>query len=127
MLDYENAVKGYCIKKRRMNMLYVANAFSLNMLPQGEEDLSFRVQKLTLNEVRELVFIQEYKSCIGHADTASVVSSLLGVTVQTERMNVVFTGQTKILVAQYKGPRLPEGATTLPPGATIEWLLVTRS
>lgn len=25
------------------------------------------------------------------------------------------------LVGQYRGPRLPDGATTLPEGATIEW------
>jgi hypothetical protein len=29
-----------------------------------------------------------------------------------------------MLVAQYTGPRLPEGATTLPPGAKIRFILV---
>jgi hypothetical protein len=29
-----------------------------------------------------------------------------------------------VLVAQYRGPRLPEGATELPEGATIEWYVV---
>lgn len=28
------------------------------------------------------------------------------------------------LIGQYIGPRLPEGATELPAGATIEWWLV---
>jgi hypothetical protein len=30
-----------------------------------------------------------------------------------------------VLVGQVTGGRLPEGATTLPAGVTIQWLLVT--
>jgi hypothetical protein len=31
----------------------------------------------------------------------------------------------RVLVGQYSGTRLPEGATTLPEGATIRWLVVS--
>ena len=31
---------------------------------------------------------------------------------------------TTLFVGQYKGPRLPEGATALPEGAIVEWAMV---
>ena len=65
------------------------------------------------------------ESCIGHADTANVVSSLLGVYVPSNRVSVNLKKGDELIVAQYSGPRLAEGATTLPEGATIKWFLVT--
>jgi len=44
---------------------------------------------------------------------------MLGVSVPVNRVNVKLTGP--MVVAQYMGPRLPEGATTLPEGAKIEF------
>jgi len=43
-----------------------------------------------------------------------------------KRMNVQFPapGVDALLVAQCRGPRLPEGATELPPGAILEFWLV---
>jgi hypothetical protein len=64
-------------------------------------------------------------SAVGHADTAAVFSSLLGVPVPMERRTVTLQPGETALVGQYSGPRLPEGATTLPEEATITWLLVT--
>jgi hypothetical protein len=39
------------------------------------------------------------------------------------RVNVSLKPGDAAIVGQYIGPRLPEGATTLPEGATIKWLL----
>jgi hypothetical protein len=41
------------------------------------------------------------------------------------RANVSLAAGDRVLVGQYSGPRLPEGTTTLPEGATIKWLVVT--
>lgn len=44
--------------------------------------------------------------------------------VPVNRASYTLVPGEKLLVAQYKGPRLPEGATKLPEGATIEFYLV---
>lgn len=64
------------------------------------------------------------ESCIGHASTARILSSLLGQEVPVNRCNVQLGHFDTAIVAQYHGPRLPEGATTLPEGATIEFYKV---
>ena len=65
-------------------------------------------------------------SAIGHADTAAVVSSILGRDVPAARVNVPMLqpGQSHFL-ALYQGPRLPEGATQLPAGATLSLYKMT--
>jgi len=40
------------------------------------------------------------------------------------RKDFKLDADTCLLVAQYVGPRLPEGATALPPGANIEYYVV---
>jgi hypothetical protein len=64
------------------------------------------------------------KSCIGHADVAAVLSSLLGETIPANRITVSLNPGDTVIVGQYVGPRLPEGATALPEGARIEWYRV---
>jgi len=70
---------------------------------------------------------------IGHTDTAAVVGGLLGlpendiarmVEAAKTRPTVKMTNGDKAVVAQYIGPRLPEGVTKLPEGARIEFFLV---
>jgi len=60
-------------------------------------------------------------SAIGNADTARIVSGLLGVELPANRISVKMTGMESLVVAQYSGSRLPEGATTLPEGAKVEF------
>lgn len=50
--------------------------------------------------------------------------SILVRPVVANRVNVKLEPGVLILVGQYIGPRLPEGATTLPEGASIEWWTV---
>ena len=64
------------------------------------------------------------ESVIGHADTARIVSGMLGIELPVNRANVKLACGEKMIVAQYSGPRLPEGATVLPEGAKIEFVLV---
>ena len=97
----------------------LVNAFSVNMLAREGHDLAFRPVNVeafqNLNRNHGLV------SAVGHADTAAVLSTLLSFDVACNRANVTLDRDHSLVVAQYRGPRLPEGATELPAGATIEF------
>lgn len=67
------------------------------------------------------------ESAVGHTDTAAVYSDVLGVAVPANRVTIALKPGDRMIVGQYRGPRLPEGATTLPAGATIQWLRVSIS
>jgi len=104
--------------------MLLLNAFSLNMLPGKSGNLWFR--EIGVAQVRaELAPTLE--SAVGHAETAAVFSDVLGVPVAFDRRSVSLQPGQTVLVGQYSGPRLPEGATTLPEGATTKWLLVGYS
>ena len=60
-------------------------------------------------------------SAVGHADTAALFSTILGRDIPANRASVKLDDETILLVGQYTGPRLPEGTTELPAGATIVW------
>lgn len=97
----------------------LVNAFSLSMLPL--EAMNFiRVKKINPNEVPA-----DVESAIGHVDTAKVVSNILGFEVKPNRVSIKMSENDVLYVAQYTGPRLPEGATTLPEGASLEFFEVT--
>lgn len=103
-------------------MLYVANAFSLQMLDLTRSN---KVSVVPVDDPKDVVAGREFTSAVGHADTARIFSEMLGTEVPAQRVNVKLTVEDTLLVGQYVGPRLPEGATTLPEGASIIWLLVT--
>ena len=97
------------------------NAFSLNMITAGD---NIQTWPLTIDECRSLLEKHGVHSCIGHEDTANVVSSVLEIPVAFNRVSVKLELKELAVVAQYKGPRLPEGTKTLPEGATIELVAV---
>jgi len=107
----------------------IANAFSISMLPaeRGITTVSFSgplsAEQLTdhLNRCAAGVPIE---SAIGHADTAAIVSQQLGILLQANRVSIQLRLGEHLVVAQYVGPRLPEGATELPPGAKIDYYVV---
>lgn len=94
-------------------MIYVGNAFSLGMVPR---DLlqQVRMEPCAAPVLGGLV----WQSCVGHADTAAVLG------VPMARVNVSLQKGDSLFVAQLQGGRLPEGATTLPPGASFAWVRV---
>jgi len=83
------------------------------------------IKEIELEQARQLAI--DCDSTVGHADTAAVFAGVLEVPVACNRVTVSLTDGDKLLVGQYRGPRLPEGATRLPEGATIQWLIVTVS
>jgi hypothetical protein len=97
--------------------MLLLNAFSLNMLTS---DATIRVTTVPVEKVRELPLT----SAVGHADTAAVFADTLGVEVPCNRQTVTLAAGQSAIVGQYRGPRLAEGATQLPPGATIQWMLI---
>lgn len=118
--------------------IVLANAFSLNMIPSDRTDETLSFNKITADEAREMVSnADNVMSIVGHADTARVFGNVLGVDVTPNRISYKMDTAYKaskanphpeetrlLLVGQYNGPRLEEGATTLPEGATIEWWLI---
>lgn len=98
------------------------NAFSLNMLAAFPADVA--VREISLDEAKALA-AAGLESAVGHPTTAVVFGSVIGKAVETSRSTVTLVKGETVLVGQYRGPRLPEGATVLPEGATIQWLLVT--
>lgn len=100
-------------------MFYLLNAFSLNML---DKDANVLVRQVSLKTAREIAEI--FTSAVGHADTAAVFSDVLGTDVPCNRVSVALDHCDMALVGQYSGPRLAEGATSLPEGAAIKWFIV---
>lgn len=115
--------------------LFISNAFSLSMLDrdaQAGNDVRLQGQQRipkpvgiptnTLAMWREPG--DEIVSIVGHADTARLFETILGIPVPVNRQSIKLLPSDRLLVGQYIGPRLPEGATTLPEGARIEWWLI---
>jgi hypothetical protein len=99
---------------------YISNAFSLNMLPAGS--MWLKTTSLSANEAARLA--SDATSVVGHADTAAIFSAELGRDVEVNRASLRLAPGDDMVVGQYAGTRLPEGATELPEGATIRWVLV---
>jgi hypothetical protein len=98
-------------------MTYVTNSFSINMITAAA---TVNFTPITAEEASHLLD-NGFTSGVGHPDTAHVVSGILGKEVVPNRVNVQLTKGDLLIVAQYTGPRLPEGATTLPEGAEIKF------
>lgn len=101
----------------------VANAFSLQMLPDG---LQIYVNTIPAAQVRqELGDAYDWISIVGHADTAAVFSEQLGLDVVHDRHSIKLQPGDVLYVGQLMGGRLPEGATTLPDGFRLTWKRVS--
>lgn len=97
---------------------YLSNAFSLQMLPVA--DLGFiSVAPICVSDIPAEVI-----SCIGHHDTATVVSNILNREVPCNRQSITLKAGDVLYVAQLTGGRLPEGATSLPEGCKLDFLKV---
>lgn len=96
---------------------YLGNAFSLQMV--ADNAIVCKVE-VSAREVPS-----DAISCIGHADTAKVVGSLLNREVAVNRVSIALTDNDVLYVAQIVGGRLPEGAITIPEGMDIKFYRIT--
>ena len=103
-------------------MTFILNAFSVNMIADFPSAVMFR--EISVSEAAEIA-AQGLESSVGHADTAAVFTTELGIEVPANRTTVRLFRGDWALVGQYSGPRLPEGTTELPEGAKIRWLIAT--
>jgi hypothetical protein len=87
------------------------------------------VRQSPLADLTSLVGETIDKNVIGHADTDVLVRGLLesvGVFAPKGVRETYKLGYgDELLVAQYNGPRLPEGTTVLPEGAGFKFMLVS--
>jgi len=114
-------------------MRYLANAFSLQMVPDGAD---VEIRTIRTEDARDILNIENLdrgceglriltaRSVIGHADTAAVVSDILGITIKMNRENIKMEAGDELFVAQVQGGRLPEGAQALPEGFSIKFMVV---
>lgn len=95
---------------------YLSNAFSLQMIDPNAIIVTrpSEAAEVPMNAV----------SVVGHADTAAVLSSILGREVQVNRASIHLNQGDVLYVAQLQGGRLPEGATTLPEGYKFNFIRV---
>lgn len=98
-------------------MEYLGNALSLGML---DGSCTLLVDVIDPTDVPPTAL-----SVVGHADTAALLTAILGREVAMNRASLALHRGDALYVAQYNGPRLPEGATSLPEGAKIRWYCVT--
>lgn len=99
---------------------YLGNAFSLNMVNVGAEGLQVDIQPVSAEDVPA-----DARSVIGHEDMAAILSGILKRNVDVNRVSVTLADEDVLFVAQYRGQRLPAGATQLPLGASLEFYRVT--
>lgn len=106
--------------------MLITNAFSLNMLG-GAQHANVEVTQVTSTYAAEMLRADGVESAVGHADTAAIIAADLGIEVPANRASLTLAAGTTLVVAQYTGPRLPEGATLLPEGAALTYYLVEVS
>ena len=101
-------------------MKYLGNAFSLNMLASLPG-------AFTATSVAAADVPADTKSVVGHADTARVLTAILVRDIAYNRETLKLAAGDTLFVAQFVGTRLPEGATSLPEGARIDFIRVDVS
>jgi hypothetical protein len=103
-----------------MKNILIANAFSLNMLNGFSTTIT--TEELTVPQVQEAIS-GGFESGMGHS--TELVSEILGMQIPVNRSNNKIDNGESIIVCQYVGPRLAEGAIQLPEGATLKFIKVT--
>jgi len=92
-----------------MGKIYLANAFSANMLGLLDKtDVTVKFKKVSISDVKDILTNNEFTSVIGHESTANVLSSLLDMNIQTNRINLRLNDGDMVIIFQLN-QRLPEG------------------
>jgi hypothetical protein len=103
-----------------MSQSYLLNAIPGGLIPA--DGITLRVIPCSAARVGRKLRSGEALSAVGHADTAALIAGLVGAPCPAARISVpVLKDGDYHLLALYQGPRLPEGATTLPEGASLSF------
>jgi len=86
-------------------MLYITNS---PIIPIQGIDLVIRGREIGIDEAKELINKEQWKSAIGHKATAELLSMLLGKEIPTQRIEIYMDKGDKILAFTLKR-RLEEG------------------
>jgi hypothetical protein len=109
---------------------YLSNAFSVSMLADVSQFWTIKVEFVEFSPENAYNWARSSRpeSFVGHQDTANLLTRMLngsGYTVKCNRGSLALKEGDELLVAQYIGARLSEGATELPEGAQIKWVMVS--
>ena len=84
--------------------VYLANAFSLAMLPENFSG-SIEVRSMPAEEVVDFLRGTEFVSCVGHDSTAQILSEKLRLPVECRRVSISLKLGDTLIVAQLMGER----------------------
>lgn len=107
-------------------MVYVVNAFSLNMLDLSKK-LKVIIKPIKIEKIKDILDKNEYKSAIGHKDLVNIIYSEFGLEFEANRVSLKLNKKDSLIVFQYIGSRLAEGTTKLPENSTIKTYKITES
>lgn len=99
-------------------MRYLGNGFSLSMLPKGANP---GISEVTPDYIGVILRRYDVRSIVGHENTAAILSDIFEFYIPFNRETISLEEGDVFYVAQYSGPRLPEGATALPEGASFRY------
>jgi hypothetical protein len=94
------------------------------MLPTEGSLFGVGVHRVSVSLARVFLKKHGFVSIVGHDSTANILACMLDLTVPVNRVSIQLQDGDTLVVAQYNGPRLKEGETVLPPGATIDFMVV---
>lgn len=115
-----------------MAQKWIVNSFTpamLAVIPSGR-GANVRFTSLSDDEARDLVIneFSRFRSAIGHAATADVISAKLGEKCIVNRETLKLFPDDEVLIAQLQGPRLPEGKVLTAEEVNsvgVAWVLAT--
>jgi len=104
-------------------VIHLANALSLTMFNVNTCQVNLACVGLSKEEAR-LLLGDNFVSCINHTSTAWLFSTELGISIPVIQATVALLPGDTLIVGQYTGPHLKEGAVELPEGGQIRWFLI---
>jgi hypothetical protein len=84
--------------------VYIANAFSLQMIPQAEATV--KIRKITVEEAKRILQ-NGFINAVGHDATALVLSRILEMPINVNRISITLQPNDKLIVFQLMIGRLP--------------------
>lgn len=87
-------------------MIYLANAFSINMVEDGG---IIEIKKIDLEQAKEILSNNSFISAIGHQSTADILKTLLDLDISMNRIAIKLQTDDTLIVFQVN-QRLNEGA-----------------